>query len=151
VENRTSQPQIEAEHDSRPAHHIEDGAKIGERMQGLQSHHHLARAAGKNLERPPGRVGACIDQEGAGESGVKRRQLADQSPLDGAALYGVEIGYVALVNVEGGMEGTEQRCRIAHPPRDQIGLERRVTRAITRLRVHGDSTCKIQYGDNLHQ
>jgi hypothetical protein len=95
-------------------------------------------------------VGAGVDQEGAGESGVKLCQLADQGSLNGAALDGVQVSYVALVNVEGGMKGTEECCRISDPPRDEAGLERPVAGPIPCLSMHGDSTCKIQYGNNLH-
>jgi hypothetical protein len=150
MENWIAQPQVEAEYHPGRANHADDRAQIREGVQSLESHHDLAGAAGKNLKRAPGQVRARVHQQSAGKPGVECSQLANQCSLNGTTLDRIEIGDIALMNTEGAVKRAEQRGRIPHPSRDQAGFEGRITRAIARLRVHGDTTGEVQYGYDLH-
>jgi hypothetical protein len=70
--------------------------------------------------------------------------------LDGATLNGVQIGDITFVHIEDGMKRPKQRDGIAHAVRDEPGFERRISGALSRLRMHRDSTSKIQDGYDLH-
>ena len=77
-------------------------------------------------------------------------QLPDQRPLDGAALNGIEISDVALVNLEQRVKGPEQRNRVSDPPRRQLRFERRITGAVSGLSVYRHPAGKIENGNDLH-
>jgi hypothetical protein len=82
---------------------------------------------------------------------MKRGQLPQQGSLHRTALYGVEVGHVALMDAQDGVKGSQEGHRISNLPRDQVGLERGVPGAITSLRVHRYTPSDIQYRNYLHR
>ena len=124
-------------HDPVLAGRTHDGRKVAEGAQRLEAHHHLARAAGEDLERARRRVGPGVDQQRSREAGLELRQLPEHRALHRAALDGIEVRDVAAGGAEPVAVGAEERDGIAlalgHDGRHD-GL---VARALTGPGPHG--------------
>ena len=150
MKNRVAQPEVEAEHQPGWPDHLDDGGKIGKGLEGFQAHDDLAGAAGEHFERAAGQAGAGIDQQRAGEAGVELGQLPNQRSLERAALDGVEVGDVALVDTEDGVKRTQQCECVSGAVRHQVGCQWRVAAAVPGLGMYGHATGQVQHGNDLH-
>jgi len=78
MENWIPQLQVDAEHESRGADHLNHSRQIGEGVERLQPHDHLTRSTGQHLEGPAGVIRAGIYQQRAGKAGMELGKLAEQ-------------------------------------------------------------------------
>ena len=150
MKHGVAQPEVEAEHQSGWADHLDDGGEIGKGLQRFQAYHHLTGTTGEHFEGPARQAGAGIDQQRAGEPGVELGQLPKQRSLECAALDGVEISDVTLVDTEDGVKRAQQGNRVAGAVRHQVRCQWPVVAAVTRLGVYGYAAGQVQHGNDLH-
>jgi hypothetical protein len=151
VQDRTAQPQVEAEYDSRGPHYLGDCLQIREGVQGLQANDHLTGSARKHLERTLRQMGARIHQQGTRKPGVELGQLTNQGALHCPTLDGIQVRHVALVDTKISVKCPQHGHRVTDFPRHQVRLERGVARALPGLGVNGNSASDIKYRNDLHR
>ena len=105
--------EVETEHHSRGANDFHNARQVRKGMERLQAHYHLAGTTGQDLQCASRLVRAGVHHQRTGKAGVELSQLPQQRSLEGATLDRIEIGHVALMNPERGVEGAEQRYGIA--------------------------------------
>ena len=70
-----AEPQIEAEHETRRAHNLDNLGQVGKGMEGLEADYYLAGATGKHFQRSSAVIRPGIHHEGTREAGVKLGEL----------------------------------------------------------------------------
>ena len=150
VQHGGTEPQVEAEDNPQRPEQLDDRRQVGKGTKGLQPDDDITGSARYDFQSTLGQMSARVHHEGAGEPGVKGSQLAEEAALHRPPLNRVEIRDIALVKTQSRVECPEHRHRIADRSGNQVGFERSVPRAVSRLGVNRDSTGNVQDGNDLH-
>jgi hypothetical protein len=71
MKNRRAEPEVETEHQTRWAHHLDDRRQVRKGMERLETNYDFARAAGKDFKRTSWVIRSGIHHEGARKAGVE--------------------------------------------------------------------------------